>query len=258
MSGKTMYQAVRAMNVAFGNATFGPLPFNSLTSPEERKAAWERLEKQCWAIGGNGNQEVHGELKELHDALAERNITKVRDALCDLMVFILGAYHFTDYDAEQDMQCVLDGVMTRFCRDEAELKATIAKYDAMGVATYHGGSFPYVWVKSYSDQTDVGGEHYPKGKFLKSVGFKEPTFFEHPEVLRTVESRSRTFIGSNVTAEMGKEREIRKVAQNAWLLKRSNMLEMINQRLDDLDDEQRAKLVDGDWDISVQLKKLGG
>ena len=75
-------------------------------------------------------------------------------------------------DPDADMHAVIDGVLTRFCRDEAELQATKLKYDTLGVKYYVEGVFPEVCLKSAEDQ----GDEYPKGKFLKSVGYRLPVF----------------------------------------------------------------------------------
>ncbi len=193
-----MFDYVKRMNEAFGNpegdpADFDPMPgFGLVDVPGElhyNKTAWNRLQKQCENIGGRfdavvelggklfGRGSIDGEVRELLQALHDRNINSVRDALCDIMVFALGAYHFIGYDANADMAAVLDGVMTRFCKDQDALDRTIAKWAALGVTdVYTQGQFPRLCVKSARDQTASNGDFCPKGKFLKSADYQDTVF----------------------------------------------------------------------------------
>ncbi|MFH2134057.1 MAG: nucleoside triphosphate pyrophosphohydrolase family protein [Pseudomonadota bacterium] len=155
MTKEGMFKRVSDMNTAFGNQKGDPVNID-----------WHRLEKQC--------KNILGEYKELLEALEARDLDGVRDALCDINVFSLGAHHFMGIDADADMDAVVDGVLTRFCKDEADLEATKVKYNALGVEYYVEGGYPYVCLKSSKDQDDINGEHFPKGKFLKSASFNEP------------------------------------------------------------------------------------
>lgn len=155
MSKEGMFARVSKMNVAFGNPKGDP---NNID--------WYRLEKQC--------KNILGEYKELLEALEAKNLDGVRDALCDINVFSLGAHHFMGIDVEADMDAVIDALMTRFCKDAVDLDATKAKYDALGIEYYVEGAFPCVCLKSAKDQDDIHGEHFPKGKFLKSASFSQP------------------------------------------------------------------------------------
>lgn len=190
-----MFELVKRMNEAFGNPEGDPKDFEpvicameSNTSRMYNAVAWSRLQKQCENIGGRFTLSsdgrsvydagfIDGEVKELLTALHERNIDKVRDALCDIMVFALGAYHFTGYDADADMAAVIAGVMTRFCKDQDALDRTIAKWAALGVTdVYTQGQFPRLCVKSGSDQKANNGDFCPKGKFLKSADYADTVF----------------------------------------------------------------------------------
>lgn len=191
-----MFELVKRMNEAFGNPEGDPKDFAPLLDMDGNankhfnNVSWSRLQKQCENIGGrlstigtHDNGDVHctgeidGEVKELLTALHERNIDKVRDALCDIMVFALGAYHFTGYDADADMAAVIAGVMTRFCKNQDALDRTIAKWAALGVTdVYTQGQFPRLCVKSGSDQKASNGDFCPKGKFLKSADYADTVF----------------------------------------------------------------------------------
>lgn len=157
----TPFQLVSEMNAAFSNPKGVPYAIN-----------WEKLTKQCKNIAGD-SVELRGEAKELQVALQSKDLGAVRDALCDIMVFALGTFHFIGLDADKDMAEVVRCVMTRFCKNEEHLIATVKHYDELGVNHYIEGEFPRKCLKSSSDQGD--GE-YPKGKFLKALGYEQPVF----------------------------------------------------------------------------------
>lgn len=146
------------MNTSFGNLEGKPYDIN-----------WVRLQKQC--------DNIADEYRELQTALAEKDIDAIRDALCDINVFSLGAHHFMGIDADIDMESVITGVMTRFCQDLSDLTKTMDKYDKLNVEYYVEGEFPTKCLKSAKDQKDINGENYPQGKFLKSVSYQLTEFY---------------------------------------------------------------------------------
>lgn len=194
-----MAQHVALMNVMFGNAKGVPVSIEM-----------ERIKNQM--------SNIPGEYKELQDAFdayfaclalqkdptydqvalvveTEEAINGVRDALCDIMVFTLGAYHMMGIDANVDMFDVVSAVMTRACATPEILDATLKKYAALGMEVYTEGEFPRMVVKSAKQQTDVNGEVYSKGKFLKSVSFKETEFRPRSTFMPVVLPTGRKFFG---------------------------------------------------------------
>lgn len=173
----TPFQRVAAMNAAFGNPKGDPHAID-----------WPRVRKQCLNIAdefgelmialGSEPAGVKAAVAALK-AEATRDIRDnaidlegVRDALCDVQVFSLGAHHFMGIDADRDMDAVVDGVMTRFVKDDADLDATIAMHAAAGVRdVYIEGDYPTMVLKSAIDQPDA-----PKGKFLKSASYRTAIF----------------------------------------------------------------------------------
>lgn len=159
-----MFNDVSKMNLAFGNPKGDP---NNID--------WDRLTAQCVNIAKNVQGQA-GEVEELYQALEARDSIGVRDALCDIMVFTLGAFHLMGADADSDMKAVFESNMSKFCRNVEELGATMNKYENLDLKVYAEGVYPFVCVKSAEDQMDRNGKHYSKGKFLKGVGFQEPAF----------------------------------------------------------------------------------
>lgn len=149
----TPFQRVSDMNEAFGNkkGTYALLD-------------WERIKNQC--------KNILDEYAELLLALDARDKEAVRDALCDIQVFSNGAQHMMGVDGDADMHAVVDGVMTRFIKDDADKAATIALHARKGVLeVYFEGEYPKMIMKSGMDQPDA-----PRGKFLKSASYAQTVF----------------------------------------------------------------------------------
>lgn len=168
-----MFKSVQLMNVLFGNV--GGDAETLMLNPADE--GWERVVKQCNNIAGTPGGIIKGEVKELQDALIKRDFNEIRDALCDIMVFTLGAYHMLGVDAEKDMRSVISALMSRFCKNDEELRLTKEKYAHLGVELYEQGNFPYKCLKSTHDQTGLDNDIYPKGKFVKCVNYSKPVFY---------------------------------------------------------------------------------
>lgn len=154
------------------------LPDGILPYPSgEKDAHWAG-----WSAVRTDAGSVHAAYTELMQAIDQRCLNDVQRRLNDLVSECLILYARLQLDVERDMTSVVSAVMTRFCRDEAELCATEEKYDALGVDYYIEGEFPRVCLKSRYDQPGPNGDFLPKGKFLKSVGMSLPVFYR-PDVV---------------------------------------------------------------------------
>lgn len=153
-----MFEAVSSLNVAFGNPAGDPL------NPD-----WDRLKSQ--------SENILDEYDELMvDGIEAKNMTQVRDAICDILVFTLGLAHLAGVPVVDDMAMVDASNRSKFCANPDQLLATINKYTKLGVEVYAEGEYPMKRVKSAKSQVDIKGNNYPKGKMLKSVSFVEPVF----------------------------------------------------------------------------------
>lgn len=171
---QTNFQRVAHMNAAFGNPKGEPHHIDV-----------HRVRGQCMSIGHEFAELLSALGAEADDVKAlvramdavrftgQVDLEQVRDSLCDAHVFAYGAHHLMGIDADRDMASVVDGVMTRFIKDDADRQATVAKHAAKGVTdVYFEGEFPTMVMKSASNQPDA-----PKGKFMKSASFAEPAFY---------------------------------------------------------------------------------
>ena len=156
---QTAFERVAELNCAFGNAK-GNSGNNYLDID------WVKLTNQC--------RNIRDELNELMEALSYFNVTEVRDALCDIQVFALGAQHMLGVDGDADMEDVLDGVETRCIKDKEDKLATMKLHAAKSVyCVYFEGEYPKMVMKSAIDQPDA-----PKGKVLKSASYRNTVFRE--------------------------------------------------------------------------------
>jgi predicted HAD superfamily Cof-like phosphohydrolase len=174
MQAITSFTRVSEMNTAFGNPKGDP---HAINVPKLRSQTRNILDEYCeLQIALGADPEAVAVIKKLGKDLKyvtdEINLKDTRDALCDVHVFAYGAHHFMGIDANVDMNAVVDGVMTRFVKDEDDKQATIALHAGKGVTdVYFEGQFPKMIMKSASDQPDA-----PKGKFLKSASYKDTVF----------------------------------------------------------------------------------
>lgn len=153
--GKTNFQRVAEMNIAFGNKKGDPKNIDMM-----------RLFRQA--------KNIADELSELFEAIEDDDLDGIRDALCDIHIFAYGAHHLMGLDADKDMDEVLTKLMTRFIKDEADKEETIAMHAPKGVTkVYFEGDYPTMVMKSAEDQPDA-----PKGKFLKSASCQKPVFYQ--------------------------------------------------------------------------------
>ena len=168
------FQSVAQMNIAFGNEAGTPRSIDLDCIRGQSKSIGHEFVELMVALGADPDQ-ARGLVAAI-DALrfsGTVDLDQVRDSLCDIHVFAYGAHHLMGIDADSDMASVIHGVMTRFVKNEADREATIQKHAANGVTdVYFIGEYPTMVMKSARDQPDA-----PKGKFLKSASYVEPTFY---------------------------------------------------------------------------------
>lgn len=136
----------------------------------------------AWARAKGCADCLQEELNELFDeGFTPKNEIALRDAICDILTFAYGVAHLAGFDANVDMKAVFDSNYSKLCATQEQLDASIAKYAAIGVEVLGQGTLPEASIISAKDQT-VDGVFYPKGKFLKGVGFKKPVFIDQTDV----------------------------------------------------------------------------
>lgn len=102
------------------------------------------------------------ELKELEEAIDNKDLVEIADALCDLQYVLSGA--ILEFGLGEKFKALFDEVqrsnMSKACASEEEAKATVAHYEAKGTPCFYEkeGELYLVFRE---------GDH----KTLKSVGY---------------------------------------------------------------------------------------
>lgn len=176
---KTSFELVSMMNTAFGNPKGDPQNIDWTKVRRQFKNVGHEFCELLQALGLDPAcvENILGAIDRNTNPeqfTGEPNLHKVRDSSRDIVVFADGGHHFMGIDGDRDMHAVIEGVMTRFVRDEADKEATIQKHADAGVTeVYFEGEFPTMIMKSAADQPDA-----PKGKFLKSASYKDTVFYD--------------------------------------------------------------------------------
>ena len=164
----TIFQKVAAMNNAFGNPAGNPKSINLERVRTQSLNIADELGELFSALGSDPAivKEAVSLFKQVGGfTIKDSDIDQVRDALCDITVFAMGAQHLMGVDGDADLDTVVSNVMTRFIKDDADKQATIEKHAKNGITdVYLTGEYPTMVLKSASDQSDA-----PKDKFLKSA-----------------------------------------------------------------------------------------
>jgi hypothetical protein len=178
----TAFNRVARMNTAFGNPKGDSESINWDKVRNQSKNIFDEYLELLKGLGLN-DQDL-AILSRAHktatafskDFSNPPDVEAVRDALCDIQVFDMGAQHLMGYDGDRDMEDVVNGVMTRFIKSPADKFATQKLHAAKGVTdVYFEGEYPEMVMKSSVDQPDA-----PQGKFLKSASFKQTVFRAAP------------------------------------------------------------------------------
>lgn len=220
MDQATTFHDISYMNVAFGNKKGDPDAING---------------KKLMM----GVQQAIVELtSELDKAKEKNDVEGICDSICDAIVYLGGSYHQTGFDIDLDLKAIFESNMSKFCKDEVVLAASMEKYDKLGVQFVTEGSFPTVCLKSSTDQwlnkttgavsayNPIGHPQgsgnpgyasewvleYPKGKFLKGAAYKKPILQArlHEEAKKVKAPTAAEVISQfDAIVEMQKERQAR-------------------------------------------------
>ncbi|SHO62087.1 MULTISPECIES: nucleoside triphosphate pyrophosphohydrolase family protein [Algoriphagus] len=79
------------------------------------------------------------ELKELEEAIENKDLVEIADALCDLQYVLSGA--ILEFGLGEKFKTLFDEVqrsnMSKACKTEEEAKATVAHYEAKGTPSFY-------------------------------------------------------------------------------------------------------------------------
>lgn len=99
-----------------------------------------------------------------------------RAHLDDLVSSAIQAIVRLGYDPRKVTDEIADSNMSKLIRHERDEIETARAYDSIGVSIEYRGEYPTRAAVSAGDQVGADGKHYPQGKVLKSVYWREPDF----------------------------------------------------------------------------------
>jgi hypothetical protein len=114
--------------------------------------------------------------KESYDAIEARDKKEVVDGCADLLVVTYGLLHLAGVDADAAMRRVSESNFSKLCTTAEVAEKTLKHYANLGVSVQIHGELPKAYIMVGEDCHDISGKFYPRGKFLKSVEWKAPSF----------------------------------------------------------------------------------
>lgn len=125
-----------------------------------------------------------GECLELLEAVVTGDISELRDGLADKQVTLAGFANILPFSLSKDFDHTVLNLLTRFDYTIENALATKQKYADLGVETYieanitaFDGKTELAYVNKVKEaSTDINGEFYPAGKFVKSVNYINDDF----------------------------------------------------------------------------------
>lgn len=110
------------------------------------------------------------ELNELAEAIQEKDIVGVADALCDLQYVLSGAV--LEFGLGEKFKALFDEVqrsnMSKACKTEQEAKETVAHYEAKGVSCFYEKVEDLFLVYRTEDRKTLKNIYYSEAD-LKSI-----------------------------------------------------------------------------------------
>ena len=119
---------------------------------------------------------IEEEFNELKDAIKQRDITEMRDAIADILYVVYGAAQTFGFDADRDFDIVHSSNMSKLCQTEEEAIETVAKYEnefKEGKSRY---DTPYYYLNEDTKLWIV--KNKSTGKVLKSINYTPVNFEE--------------------------------------------------------------------------------
>merc|ERR1711966_293822 len=118
---------------------------------------------------------IEEEVKELADAMKEKDMVETIDALGDILYVVYGSGGAFGVDLDRAFDLIHKSNMTKLCKTEEEAKETVEWYKKHYIP---GGKYPYD-TPAYRLSPD--GQYYvvfneSSGKILKSVNYSQVKF----------------------------------------------------------------------------------
>ena len=112
---------------------------------------------------------IREEMRELEEAVEQKNIVEVRDALADILYVVYGMQDTLGIDGDNDYSIVHNSNMSKFCVSEEEATKTVHSYQER----YNKGEVPYdsPYTHFLKNQNKWVVKNRSTGKVLKSINY---------------------------------------------------------------------------------------
>ncbi|MHA7130524.1 pyrophosphohydrolase domain-containing protein [Algoriphagus namhaensis] len=115
------------------------------------------------------------ELKELQEAIENKDLVEVADALCDLQYVLSGA--ILEFGLGEKFKALFDEVqrsnMSKACKTEEEAKATVAHYQAKGTECFYEKEGDLFLVFRHGDRKTLKSVNYSPADLKGILGGEE-------------------------------------------------------------------------------------
>lgn len=153
------FQKVKQFNDAFDTEKVSTFTKSTFTSHNN-------MIKLCFDL-------IKEEVDELEDAITNKNIDEIRDALTDILYVVYGMQYRLGIEGDNDFNIVHSSNMSKLCSTEEEAKQTVNWYKEQynkGKLTY---DTPYYYkLKSLvNDKEKWVVKNKSTGKVLKSINY---------------------------------------------------------------------------------------
>jgi predicted HAD superfamily Cof-like phosphohydrolase len=114
---------------------------------------------------------IREEMRELEEAVEQKNIVEVRDALADILYVVYGMQDTLGIDGDNDYSIVHNSNMSKFCISEEEATKTVHSYQER----YNKGEVPYdsPYTHFLKNQNKWVVKNRSTGKVLKSINYTQ-------------------------------------------------------------------------------------
>ena len=112
---------------------------------------------------------IREEMKELEEAVEQKDIVEVRDALADILYVVYGMQDTLGIDGDNDYDIVHSSNMSKFCVNEEEAIQTVRSYQER----YKKGEVPYdsPYMHFLRKHNKWVVKNHSTGKVLKSINY---------------------------------------------------------------------------------------
>ena len=117
---------------------------------------------------------IDEEVAELKEAIKNRDIIEMRDAIGDILYVVYGAGQTFGFDCDGDFELIHNSNMSKLCKDEEEAKETVAKYEKDFKEGNSRYDTPYYYHNEEKDVWIV--KNKSTGKVLKSINYTPVSF----------------------------------------------------------------------------------